>query len=481
MASKPRTRSPIETTTEEWAVISGCLLDPRRIPRVLRQVHPEEFADARHQVVMECLQDCADSGHPVTRAALIDRLKSTGKWEFVGGAKHLADYDQYAPDPASLDHKAALIRKRAVTRQYLAELQAAIEQVQDSNNEPGNLMDNHLSVLLALQRRASAQTAGSPLQAGEKAFMEMYYESIEGQQPKRIYTGLDQVDKNLGGFNYGTLNVVGARPGTGKSAFLLQIAIHNSLAGNKVLFCGGEMTTEETIARVIANRCHVDSKFLMDRRIDDEGSWAQYATVLSQILRGKVSATQNTGGRLGLSCCVTPFSCEAIRNRALAFRDEAEGLDLLIVDYLQQLKPPPGRYASMNEQVEAKSAYCLALAQELNVVVLCASQLSRPAKSTYKPKGEHPDQQPRPTMEDLRGSGAIEQDVHRLLLLWARPGAVSESLDYERQVLINPKNRMGKKGAGQDVDLIYRGPYNLYAEASIFNTNPINARQEEMY
>lgn len=239
--------------------------------------------------------------------------------------------------------------------------------------------------------------------------------NIKNGEDYSYYTGFFELDKLTDGLHENELTAIGARPGTGKTAFALNIATRISKK-KKVYFCSLEMSSEQIMQRIIANYCYINTQFLRTGRINQDD--------MAKIAKGTDKIID-----LNLNIDTKTRNIEDLENIAYALKDKNE-IDLLIIDYLTLLKSKE-KYMSRELEVAEISRRLKLLALDLNIPILVLVQLNRDAENKV------------PTMANIRESGSIEQNCDNIIFL-------HNSSDEKRVVetidVILEKQRQGTTG-----------------------------------
>lgn len=302
-------------------------------------------------------------------------------------------------------------------------------KAQDPGENPDSLAEN---LSKAGQVQSAATSSVSMVEA-----MAMLFDTF-GDKRKACQTGIAGFDRLTGGVRGGKLIVIGARPGVGKTALALSMAKHVARHTGGVLVVSLEMSAEEIMARLYASESGVDVQELESGRLSDAtmDSFADYAPLVTALpIR---IATR----------CTTPIQ---IRREAQRMR-EKDGLALVVVDYLQLLKPD-GKHGSRYEEVSEISRELKLLAMDLGVPVLALSQFSRASEAGKNGQAARR----APMMAEAKDSGSIEQDANIFVVQWAptSPGddpyaqqavRICDARGWEWQQLIIEKNRQGRTG-----------------------------------
>lgn len=253
-----------------------------------------------------------------------------------------------------------------------------------------------------------------------------------------VATGFSDLDKVLLGMRPGSLNIVGARPGVGKTSFALSLALNAAKAGASVLFFSLEMSGSEIATRLLCAEARVSNEDVRGGRISDD-MWEPLARA-SEALSALDFTVDDTAG-------TNVVEIRTKARRAL----HGKGNGLVIVDYLQLINPVGrNRNDSVATAIGEISRSLKVLAKDLAVPVIALSQLNREVE-------KRPDK--RPMLADLRDSGSIEQDADTVMFI-DRSLTEDEANDerHDRPPLgtaniIVAKNRAGRSGV--DVPLAF--------------------------
>ena len=413
--------APMLRATEVEQALLGCVLFDAEaaLLRVSdRGLMPAHLAEHRHRLVLSAAMDLHAQRHPVDVVSVFEALRLRGQDEDVGGLQYLHELSDCVPSAANASRYAELILDRATRRALVTAAEQAIEIAQG----PGDTAElaDRIQTLFAAVQVGRVDTAPRLLSDIMKDRAERYTALEEGTAEPGVSTGLDVLDKALGGgVRPGMLVNIGARPSVGKTALMLQIAQNVASQGQPVLLFSMEMRGEDLADRAVASLGRVSMGRLATGRFDD-GDWARVVDAMESAKRMPLHIDDRPA-----------LSLPAIRSAAMRLRQQAGGLALVAVDYLQ-LAASTGTFNTRHHAVEQISRGMKALAKELGCAVLLLSQLTRDSE-----KGE-------PELSHLKESGAIEEDADVVLLLHATGRPAPEGGDL---LLVKvAKNRQGRRG-----------------------------------
>lgn len=264
-----------------------------------------------------------------------------------------------------------------------------------------------------------------------------FVDAIDNAKTGRVYTGLAALDRLTGGLRGGKMVVLGARPGVGKTALALQMAVHAARHTGPVLLVSLEMDAAEIVSRMVAAESGVDLQALEAGELTEEQA-KRASACYPAISALPIRMAQNT---------CTPMQ---VRREAMAMQNSC-GLSMVVIDYLQLMRSDE-KMKSRYEEVTAISREIKLLAMDLHVPILALSQFNRQSEGGYGKKKSMP------TMAEAKDSGAIEQDANLFLVQYAPEEPAEDGPDWqayhmckangwEWQVLKVEKNRQGRTGA----------------------------------
>lgn len=418
MAADSNVRDVPWSAEAEQGVLGAALLDSDALGRISdRRIEASHFFDHRHRVIWAAMVTMTARHEPIDVVTVLERLRDTKDDERAGGLAYLNALAQSVPSAANVQRYADLVVEKALRRAVIA----AADEVQTLAREPGNageLLDRAASVFGAIQR---ARAADAPRSLGE-IFVERlkhWEDRAAGRIKPGISTGLRDLDQALGGgIKPGKVIVLAARPSVGKTSLAEQIGLNVAEAGHRVLMFSQEMEDGDLLDRAVANLGDIAlDKLAGDAQILDE-DWTAIADGGDAAVRRQFMVYDRPAVSL-------------LEIRAMARREQqAGGLALVIVDYVQLCKSV-GKSDRRHHQIEEVSRGMKELAKELGVCVLLLSQLNRDGAS-----GE-------PEMENIKESGAIEEDADTVILLHPMGHEADGALLVLAKI---PKNRQGRRG-----------------------------------
>ena len=398
--------------TSERALLGAILSDERALFTVLDQVREADFSDPTNAQIWAAVVDLVTEGSGVDLSILFAYLTRAGQVDAANAATMLGD-DLAAPGHVQYYARQMLEASRLRQLHKLGQdLQAASAGKGRAPREIADRAAERLQAVMDPGTKRRAQTAGQVLN-GVIADLK----SRDTARPMSVKTGYSALDKITGGLWPGQFILLAALPSVGKTALALNIAANAARMGRSVQYMTLEMSSAALGQRLLALTARISAQRIRFREIGGE-QWPEGATGDWELIDGARAQAERWKLWLDDSPQVSLLDLRArVRGRQLA-----DGLDLVIVDYLQLMEMP--RAENRNVQVGALSRQLKLLAGELEIPILALSQLSRHGVQAHeaKPvkKNGDPPKPYRPRLSDLRDSGSLEQDADTVLLLSRR-------------------------------------------------------------
>lgn len=408
--------TPPANLEAEKALLGACLQSNTALDEASEVIHAGDFYRPIHATIFTACTVLAERGEPADPVTVAGQLQRDGNLVLVGGGPYLLTLIEAMPSASNARYYAEQVAEAAVRRRLLETGQRAMQHAAGHGDaiEAVERVRADLDALVDNTRATDGSDIG-PLAADA---ITRYGSPVTGGLP----TPWHDLNDNLnGGLRPGTLTVVGARPGQGKSAVGVALCVHVAQAGLGALFVSLEMPENEVTDRVIASLASVSYSKILSHTLEDS-DWARIEAAVDKL------------AGLGLRIVDKSYmTLTAIRTIARSFARNERGLGVLVVDYIQLMQASEPRQ-SRQEQVSGFSRGLKLLAKELKVPVVALAQLNRGSEQRTDKK---------PTMSDLRESGAIEQDADHVMLL--HRDDEDETRIGEIDVLLT-KNRGGRTG-----------------------------------
>lgn len=388
------TRVPPHSIEAEESLLGAMLLSEHAVSTVSPIVTADDFYKPAHRHLFDTMQALAVAGAGIDPVTVAEELARVDLLEMCGGTAALVSLQSRTPAITNAEYYARIVQEKALLRRLIAAANDIAELGYSPRDDIDTTMDEAESAIFSIAQRRSSDTLAElpPLLEQSLTFLEELAE--RGEEITGTPTGYQQLDRLLSGLQPGSLVIIGARPGMGKTAFALGMAAHAAIREQlPVLFFSLEMGHMEVTQRLISSEARVDSSKMRTGRLADQ-DWSKITKAIGRLGEGTMWIDDNPA-----------VSLMEIRSKARRLQDRlGQPLGMVIVDYLQLMQ---GRGSAESRQVEVSeiSRGLKVLARELGAPVVALSQLSRKLE-------ERSDK--RPILADLRESGCMTADTRLL-------------------------------------------------------------------
>ncbi|WP_299964050.1 replicative DNA helicase [uncultured Oscillibacter sp.] len=406
----------------EQAVLGSMLIDPDCVKNVMDRLRPGDFYLRQNREIFETIYTMFSYARPIDGITVFGEMEKAGLTD--GNTRsYLAQLMEITPTSANVLEYAAIVRDKALLRQVAQAAGEITALVQEGMGEAGEILEASEQKIYAIRRGQSAQEM-VPLRQVLPDVLDRLSEMSEHENHlPGLSTGLSAIDQKITGLNKSDLILLAARPGMGKTSLALNVALNVAREGKTVAVFSLEMSREQLATRLLSSEALVENNRLRTGLLR-ETDWEKIAGAATVLNRLDIRIDDNPL----LSVADMNAKCRRL-----------EGLALVVVDYLQLMTSAGGGRGGENRQqvVSDMSRMLKIMAKELNVPVICLSQLSR--------ANEKRDDK-RPMLSDLRESGAIEQDADIVLFLYRDDYYNEDSEKHNIAECIVAKNRHGETG-----------------------------------
>lgn len=419
------------STEAEQAVLGSMLIDAACVKDVMDQLQPDDFYLRQNREIFETIYTMFVYSRPIDGLTVAGELEKAGLAN-DGTRAYLAQLMEVTPTSANVLEYVRLVREKALLRSVAAAAAEITAMVQEGTGAPGDVLEAAEQKIYAIRRGRSAQSMAT-IQVVLQEVMEHLAElsAQGGKTLPGLSTGFSAVDGKINGLNKSDLLLLAARPGMGKTSMALNVALNAAKeSGQTVAVFSLEMSRDQLVTRLLASEGLIENTRLISGDLR-ESDWVKIAEGASSLSRLDIRIDDNPL----LTVADMNAKCRRIDN-----------LGLVVIDYLQLMTSAGGKgYSGENRQqaVSDISRMLKIMAKELQVPVLCLSQLSR-ANEKREDK--------RPMLSDLRESGAIEQDADIVMFLYRedyykKTSEQEERSDINEVVDLNlAKHRNGSVG-----------------------------------
>jgi replicative DNA helicase len=439
--------APFSQEAEE-AVIGSILIEPSIFTSISSFLHYSDFFLLRHQYIWQAMERINARHDPIDPIILAEELENANHLDTIGGRAYIIQTVNNSGTSMYAEVYGQLVKKTSVRRKLMAIADEIKKQASDESLASEIVLSNAESSIIKVSSESASNDNMRPIwdiASGYYDGMERRLQERQGNQESLmgVPSGLRDVDMLLGGWRDGELIIIGGRPGTGKSAWLICNVLNAAMQGHRVVVFTLEMETDQYFERMLSMLSGVSvQKIVSVNLTHQEASRITHTIGVLSNLHIWIDDTSKV-------------KQSQIRSKAQRIRYEY-GIDLLVVDYIQLMDgSDAGAQTNRHQQVGFTSRSLKSIAKDLKVPVLTAAQLSRDLES----RGDK-----RPMLSDLKESGDLEQDADKVLFLY-RDELYNENTEFPNQAdLIVAKHRNGPTGT---VSLYFEKSLTKFMDASV--------------
>ena len=407
----------------EQAVLGSMLIDARCVPEVIDQLRSDDFYVRQNREIYDTIYSMFNYSLTIDPVTVLEHMKQNGVYDENTSRGYLLQLMDTTPTAANVVEYIGILKDKTLLRRVAeaaGDLTALIQQGTETGQDILEAAEQRIYAI----RQGRAARGLIPI---SNVLIDVYDRLTELAASESaipgLSTGLTDLDRAISGLNKSDLILLAARPGMGKTSMALNILLEaGKKSGKNVAFFSLEMSREQLALRLISSECFVDNKKLVTGKLTEE-DWEKVAVAADSLNRSRIFIDDDS------SVSVADISAKCRR---------MDNLGLVIIDYLQLMQSAGGRtYSGENRQqvVSDISRALKIMAKELDVPVLCLSQLSR-ANESRSDK--------RPMLSDLREAGAIEQEADIVMFLYREGYYDKDTPNPNLAECIIAKNRHGE-------------------------------------
>ncbi|MDO5018645.1 MAG: replicative DNA helicase [Lagierella massiliensis] len=379
----------------EMSVLGSMILNKDAIDTATGILKYEDFYVGKNAEVYRGIINLYEKGEQIDFITLSDELKKEGKLDFVGGIEYLMTLTEMVPGPTNVEAYAKIVSEKATLR-YLIRISDEIMKMSYGNQKAMNVLEFAESSIYKLSQSNSKTDLEKISHLLGETLDQINEMSLREGGITGITTGLTDLDKLLSGLQKSDLILVAARPSMGKSTLALNMALAAALSKKSVAIFSLEMSKMQLTQRFLSSLSHINLQDIISGKIPEDSFEALGQAI--NILEEAPLYLDDTSS----------ISLTELRSKARKLSSK-EGLDVVIIDYLQLMTDGSGKGENRQQEISNISRGLKGLAKELNCPVIALSQLSRAVEQRSDK---------RPMLSDMRESGAIEQDADIVMMIY---------------------------------------------------------------
>ncbi len=435
---------PPQARDLEEAVLGALMLEKNALNAVVEFLKPEHFYADGHREIYQAIIDLFKDSEPVDMRTVVNQLRKNAKLELAGGAYAIAELTSKVSSAANIEYHARVIIEMAIKRNLIEIASQIHHDAYEDTTDVFELLDKTEQSVFEISDSNLRKNYDNMRNLMARAIQELQVLKDHKDGLTGVPSGFTSLDRLTSGWQKSDLVIIAARPGMGKTAFVVS-ALRNAAVDFKipVAIFSLEMASVQLVNRMISAEAELEGEKIKKGNLADH-EWAQLVHKTSKLSSAPIFIDD------------TP-ALSILELRAKCRRLKAEhNVQLVVIDYLQLMRGDQG--GNREQEIASISRALKGIAKELSVPVLALSQLSRGVETRGGDK--------RPQLSDLRESGSIEQDADIVMFLY-RPEYYKISVDDEGMPtqgmgeVIIAKHRNGSTGTAK---LKFIGKFTKFAD-----------------
>jgi len=385
----------------EEAVLGALMLEKDAYSIISEILSPECFYDKTHELIFTAIQTLAMQQKPIDILTVVEQLRKDGTLESVGGASYIAQLSQKVVSSAHIDYHARIVAQKYLARELITFSSEVAGKAFDETNDVDDLMQEAEGKLFEISQRNVKKDVVHISPIINEAFHLMREAAKRTDGLSGLPSGFKDLDKITSGWQNSDLIIIAARPGMGKTAFVLSMAKNMAVNFNiPIAVFSLEMSNVQLVNRLIVNVAELSGEKIKTGQLA-EYEWHQLDSKVSKLYEAPIYVDDTPS-----------LSVFELRTKARRLVKE-HNVKCVVVDYLQLMNASGMSFGSREQEVSIISRSLKGMAKELCIPIIALSQLNRSLDlRTNQPKSNRDSYDAkRPQLSDLRESGAIEQDA----------------------------------------------------------------------
>ena len=389
---------PPQARDLEEAVLGAVMLEKDALPSIVDFLKPESFYVEAHQLIYKAIIRLFGKSEPIDILTVAEELRKTGDLDVAGGAYYITELTNRVATAANVEFHARIISQKFIQRELIRTSTEIVRDAYEDTTDVFELLDKSEKSLFDITNQNMRRGYADVGSLMEQATKEILAAAQHQDKLTGVASGFINLDRVTGGWQRSDLVIIAARPGMGKTSFVLSMARNAAMMANKpVALFSLEMSSLQLTTRLMAAEASLPMEKLR------KGNLANYE--LAQ-LESKVRELSDAPIYIDDTPALNIFELRA-KARRLKMQ---HGISMIIIDYLQLMSGGGDNRGNREQEISTISRSLKNIAKELDIPVIALSQLSRAVETRGGTK--------RPQLSDLRESGAIEQDADMVIFLY---------------------------------------------------------------
>lgn len=437
---------PPQATDLEEAVLGAIMLEKDALASIIDLIRPDAFYKDAHQKIFQAISRLFTKSEPVDILTVTNELRFTGELELAGGPFYIAQLTNRVASAANTEFHARIILQKFIQRELIRISSEIIKDAYEDTTDVFQLLDKAENQLFSVGENNMRRNYLDMQSLVRDAVKQIEAAKTKPGQFSGVPSGFTELDRVTAGWQPSDLIIMAARPGMGKTAFVLTIARNVAVDFKKaVAVFSLEMSSVQLVTRLISAEAQLPGDKLRKGNLENY-EWEQ--------LNAKINTLIDAPLYIDDTPSLSVFELRAKCRRLKAQHD----IQLVIIDYIQLMSAGLDRNSGNREQeISTISRSLKSLAKELNIPVIALSQLNRSVEQRPNKK---------PLLSDLRESGAIEQDADMVIFIY-RPEYYNQNTDEGGASLVGHAEisiAKHRNGALKDVPLRFISKYAKFTD-----------------
>lgn len=410
----------------EQSVLGAMFLSKNALEKAVESLNKDMFYLDSHKRIFEVMKNLDDKKIPIDITTVTNALEEKNLLNQVGGVAYLTELVNVVPTAANVEQYIKIIEDKYLRRNLIEAGTEITSLGFSSPDDIGDVLDKAEKKIFDVVKNRRGSEFKTIQDVLFKAQADLEKLSSMKNEITGVPTGYYDIDKLTSGFHENELIIIAARPAMGKTAFALNMAVNMAINAKKsVALFNMEMGAEQLITRMLSSVGQIESSKLRTGKLE-HNDWKRVNEAISRLADTKIFIDDTPG-----------MTVSEMRAKCRRLANSEDGLDIVIIDYLQLISGS-ARYAGQRQQEVSEISRSLkTMAMELNIPVVALAQLSRSVEGR---------EDKRPLLSDLRESGSIEQDADIVAFLYRddyynKESAIDE--DTSKSEFIIAKHRNG--------------------------------------
>ncbi|WP_041618910.1 replicative DNA helicase [Spiroplasma taiwanense] len=380
----------------EKAVLAIAMHSPKASFDILTQLNAEDFCLEKHALLFEAINAVSQNSQSISITKIADYLEEKKILEKIGGIAYLSDISGYFYTDEGFEDYVQIVFKNSIGRQ-LDRAIIHIKQLRESHSPIDEVFLVAQQKILNIKTDIKKDDATEIKQTVIEVIKKIQFLEKNGGLINGIPSGISDLDQITNGWQKGDFIILAARPSMGKTAFALNLAVNAAERQKGVAFFSLEMPREQLVQRILSSISGIDSSSLRNAQGLTQEKWSRITAGGEQIKNMNIIIDDSPG-----------INVLQLQSKLRKMKRDFN-VEICFIDYLQLISSISNKLDSRQNEVAAISRQLKKIARELNMPIICLSQLSRSVEKR---------EEKTPLMSDLRDSGAIEQDADIIMFLY---------------------------------------------------------------